>query len=436
MARILLLLVAAAALIACPEGSDPVNFISPTARLLTDESAPRDERLDAMQDLSVPVPEDVVEALLMVMKDRSQQAFVMARDDTDLGYHVEESPYGGPDDRADLRWEAVIALERLGVRAAIPDLWSAIHDRHPVVRNHAARALWRFGYPKALDVLVKALEGRALENETANRMLIAITGQDLGFDTDGGHEVKATAIARWKAWFDEHGYPRAKQAPRKGEDPILDRRVRFLVDVLGQHQFLFMEQSRRNLSAMGELAVDHLRPALATTANQTLRAYAVQVLRNIGTDSARELLRGLLTDREASVRQRAADALGELGDGDAREALVAALADPDEGVVLAATRSLGLVGDATSEPALRRVFADDTAARRLRLTAACALVRLGVRDDAAGYLLGRLGEGQISERVEVVDFLRAWHGRELGYDPNRPGTEQAEALAKWADALR
>ena len=128
MRRLLLPVVATVVLTACPERSDPVNFISPTARLITDESADRDERLDAIQSLVVPVPEDVIEALLMVMKDRSQQAFVMERDDTDLGYHVAESPYGGPDDRADLRWEAVIALERLGIRAAIPDLCKNSHQ--------------------------------------------------------------------------------------------------------------------------------------------------------------------------------------------------------------------------------------------------------------------------------------------------------------------
>ncbi len=407
--------------------------------LIEDEKADLEERLDAMRSLKAPVPQQVVESLLLVMKDKSQQAFIMVPDDSSLFYHVEESPYGGPDERAEIRWTAVETLQRLREKQALPDLISALYDRQEVVRHFAARALWYLGSREGLPVLLKGLEGKALANESANRILKEISGRDFGFNTDQGWVLKKAAIDRWR----EHAAgmkPRAPH-PRFGEDPDLDRRVRFLVAVLGQHQFLFMEQARRNLGQMGELAVEHIRrawddPALGA-GNQQLRAYAVQSLAMIGSSAAAALIveKGAGDDSPA-VRSRAAGAMASLDDAASAEALLSLLNDPDEGVVVAATLSLGRREVHGGEDRLLKQFARAPNGSRLKLLTAWSLVRLGRRGSPWGsYLEEVMRQGPVHVRVELADLLREWRGDLFGWDESAdPGSQEA-ALARWHSIL-
>ncbi len=431
-----LLPVALLLLCACAdEETRSASVVDPRAAIIADEEGDLDERLDLVDSLVAPCPQEVIEALFRVMKDRSQQAFITVPDDSHLGYHVEESPFGGPDERAEIRWTAIIALERLGELQALPDLLSALNDRHPVVRNHAAAALWKLGSTEGLPVLVAGLEGKAFENETANALLKRISGRDFGFDTDRGFKLKAEAIERWKAWLATAPQP-PRELPRKGQDADLDRRVRFLVAVLGQHQFLFMEQARRDLSRMGELAVEHIRVAFDDPAlgrdNQQLRAYAVQALAMMDRPSALEpIVERLEKDPAAPVRSRAAEAIGQAEDG-GRSALVRALEDRDPSVVIAAVRALGRRGISGAEDRIRSLLADPRASDRLRLTAAFALVRNGEKDGGSGELLMRvLTEGAGHEKAELAELLQEWRGSLLGWNEREPAENQAEAVAAW-----
>ncbi len=418
----------------CSKATRPTVATSTTAKLIADEAAPRERRLDAMDQLRGPVPQDVLEALLLVMKDRSQQAFLMVPDDSDLGYHTEENPFDGPDTRAELRWTAIIALERVGAVAALPDLISALEDRHPVVRNHAARALWRFGSSQGLDVLVRSLGEKAFGNETAHRMLKEMTGRDFGFDTDAGWSIKLKAIARWKQFLHESPPEPPRPHPRAGEDANLDRRTRFLVAMLGQHQFLFMEQARRNLSRMDGLSLDHIDaafrdPRLAD--NQQMRAYAVQVLENLGGARALELLHGRLDDPSPAVRARAAMALGRLEDKSASEKLAALLDDEDEGVVAAAVRALGGAGVATDVLSkLKRLAENPRSDRRLRRLVTLSRLRLGERDQWP-VVRDILRGNDVDARIDAVEVLREWLGDVPGLDPDEPLSDSTlQAIAE------
>lgn len=219
---------------------------------------------------------------------------------------------------------------------------------------------------------------------------------------------------------------------------MLDRRASFLVDMLGQHQFLFMEQARRNLTAMGDYAVDRIRRAFEDRdrpANQQLRAYAAQVLEGIGSEGARELLRSRLADADASVRARSALALGRLGDVAACERLVVALDDADESVALAAVRALGGLSGAADKAAAAlkgRTFG----AGRSRLVASLARLRLGDRGEAADFVLDRLAHGDVDERVELAETLKEWQGEKIAYDPDRSGDEQPAAVEAWRRFIR
>ncbi len=411
-----------------------------TARLLADEEADLTERLDAMDSLDPSsVSGDSIEALLLVMKDRSQQAFLSIPDESSLGYHVVENPLGGPDDRYELRWRAIITLERLKAASALPDFLSALHDRHPVVRNHAARALWMLGNREGLAVLLKALSGRAFENETANRILREITDLDAGYDTDSGWANKVPAIERWAKIIEAlptHEPPVFAES----EQVRLDRRIHFLIAVLGQHQFLFMEQARRTLSGMGSLAVRHLSSTLgegAPKTNQQLRAYAIQavgVIAQRGNDGALKLLIDRLS-RDASpvVRSRAATALSGLS---AAGALSSALDDSDMGVRVSAILALGGTPSAKSDGLIARFrswAASKDDPELVRRTAAFSLLRWSASDEVSRRtVLGCLQSPSISLRAEVAVFLKNWLGDLHGYDPDVLPSEQAKVIDSWA----
>jgi len=401
---------------------------------IANEDLPLAERLDLMDGLRQPIPVGVMESLLLVMKDRSQQAFLMVPDASDLGYHVSESPFDGPDRRSELRWTAIMALERLGMAAALPDLISALYDRHPVVRHHAARALWSLGSTAGIPVLLKGLEERAFGNETANRILKEITGQDHGFDTDNGWTLKLEAIDRWKTSLAKTPPQPKRSIPHMGEDPDLDRRMRFLVDVLGQHQFLFMEQARRNLSALGDLAIAHIEATIdGGGSNQQLRAYAVQVLENIGNDRAALALAKRLKDADGAVRSRALLALGRLKRRELSSAVIALLGDDDESVQMAAVRAMGSLGTSQDLKALAPLEA--SGGHRMKLLLAMTRVRLGDVDPVP-FVLERLRSGSVDERIDLAEILLEWKGTLHGYDADKPGSEQPEALTALTEAIR
>ncbi len=425
-------------LAACGDGAktDVQLALDERAQAIADEDGDLESRLSLMDNLRRPVNQEIVEALLLVMKDRSQQAFIMTPDDSPLGYHTEESTFGGPDHRAELRWTAILALERLAEVQALPDLISALFDRHEVVRHFAARALFRLGSKKGIPVLLKGLEGKALANESANRVLKEITAKDFGFDTDAGWANKAKAIKLWTSYMEEVT-PKAK-LPRLGDDPDLDRRVRFLVAMLGKHQFLFMEQARRNLSMLGDLAVAHIESAwrdgfVNAKQRQLLHAYAVQVLAKIGSPAAEAAIVKLATtDGSPPVRSRAALALGEAHSEPSAQALLALLQDEDESVVIAAMRAAGARRLTSAVGKIKSTFMAQDQSKRGRLMAAFSLVRMGVAEKKHGALLDRImTKGEAYEKAELADLLLEWKGELFGWDERRDPKEQEQAITKW-----
>jgi HEAT repeat protein len=407
------------------------------AALITDESGSESARLEQMDRLQRPVPQEVVEALLLMMKDRSQQAFIMAPDASPLGYETVESTYGGPDQRAEIRWTAIAALERLGERQALPDLISALYDRHEVVRHFAARALWKLGSTEGLPILLKGLEGKALENESANRVLKEISGEDFGYDTDAGWSKKTFAIEKWRGHL-KTMTPDTAMLPA-GQDADLDRRVRYLVAMLGQHQFLFMEQARRNLGQLGDIAVTHIASGLDDEllgkSNQQLRAYAVQALGMSKSKLADAVITGrCAVDSSAPVRSRTALAMGNLTSDSSRKVLLSMLKDSDESVVIAAIRALGARGEKAAVPVMKEHFASKTESKRGRLMAAFSLVRMGIREPQYGdHLANTMSNGETHEKAEMADLLTEWQGELFGWDERKPAERQMASLKKWRE---
>jgi HEAT repeat protein len=289
---------------------------------------------------------------------------------------------------------------------------------------------------------LKALRGRAFENETANRILCEISGADAGYDTDAGWANKQVAIKRWEKIVSELKEPETPTLTTN-DRARLDRRARFLIAVLGQHQFLFMEQARRTLSGMNGIAVRHLAETFAGDAlgtNQQLRAYAIQalgIIANGGYEGAVSLLADRLqADPSPVVRSRAATALGGLS---STPDLTSALDDEDLGVRVSAVLALGLTTAAKSDPLIARfralAIAKDTPDVMGR-AAAFALLRWSSANEAARLILvDCLSADSISLRAEGAIFIRSWLGDLQGYDPDVLPAEQATVIEKWATRL-
>ncbi len=412
----------------------------PQAALIWDETAASEERIERMESLRPPVSREVAEALLYVMKDRTQQTFIMEPDDSVFGYRTVEGSFNQPYERVDLRWTAILAIERLALIQALPDLISALFDEHEVVRHFAARALWRFGSKEGLPILVAGLEGKALSNESANRILKEITGKDFGFATDIGWARKSKAIELYRDYIKT--MKPLRPMPRMGENADLDRRVRYHVKILGDHQFLHMEKARRNLGMLGDLATEHIAKALGDkdlgASNQQLRAYAVQALAKIDTPKSRRVIVEVCARDEAPpVRSRAALAMGRMPRDLGYSVLMGMLKDSDESVIIAATRALGAMGGKGAIKALEAQYGESGRSKRWRTMTAFSLVRLGSQDPQFGALLAEImTKGKPYEKAELADLLTEWKGSTLGWDERVSPEEQPEAIAKWLALFR
>jgi HEAT repeat protein len=322
-----------------------------------------EERLARVEAAGKPGNLAALPALLRLMKDRSQCAFLLENDPGGpFGYRAVELQDTGPDEAPLLRAAAIASLEAIGSAVPLVDLSLALSDRHPVVANHAARALVRLGSRAGLDVLLAHLEGvrwprrtrlpsPAFAGETADRILRSLTGRDAGYSADAGHLRKLEALARWREILDARaargepldGERRPYQA---GQDSEADRRIAFHVDMLGQMQTLYHEQVRDALARLGAVVLPFLRDAVEdglARRRETLLGGAAQVLASIPGPNAQELLATILRSAPPAARSRAAGAFGTRGGTDAVRLLAALETDSDPGVRGAAISALGRI---------------------------------------------------------------------------------------------
>ncbi len=384
------------------------------------------------------------EALLRLMKDRSQVAFLAEPDSSrPFGWKAVEFKDTGPDARAMERVTAIAGLGRLGCRTALPDLLLALDDRHPVVINHAAAVLVQFGSRAGVPMLLMHLEGRnpttgefmaspAFAGETANELLRGLTRKDAGYNVDAGAKAKAEAVARWRAIlaameqsgerFDGEG-----RVLQPGEDAALDRRIRFHVDVLGEMQFLYHEQARRLLQRFGIAALPYLREGIermTSAGNATGLAGIAQVLGAIAHPNSEDLLLALLQSRHGTVASRAAESLGKLATSGAIAALGEALARED--LRLAALAALGRSGDEGAR-VLRDFNSVDSEAMKLR---SLALFEATAGREARAESMALLMSVSVADRNRSLEVVRRVLGSDEGFTALAPEEERARALER------
>ncbi|MAB90660.1 MAG: hypothetical protein CMJ90_14550 [Planctomycetes bacterium] len=438
-----------AALSACGDGPGtdagvppPDPFADPLTRSLLDPGVSTDVRIERILAIGGDGSSGAVHALLRALRDRSQAAFLLAPDeDHELGYRAVEFKKTGDDAYPMERVAAVVALEKTGSYAALPDLLLALDDRNEVVQNHAARALIRLGSKAGIPVLLANLEKRILQNETANQILEDISGEDMGFNPDAGWDLKDRAIRKWKAWWD--GLPVSGTRPplegrpyQEGSDPVADRRIAFIVDMLGQMQFLYHEQARATLARMGAPALPFLRAGVERarrSGNATTRAGIAHVLAHIDHANSLELLADLLGDAHPTVRSRAAESLGQRGGAVAVRTLSDVLGDPDPAVQLAAVASLGRVGGDDAIAAIRGF--DDSADSALAATKTLALFEATGGKEQREAVLGMLLAVDIPTRNAAHLVLARLTDDDAGYDAMAAEKDRERAVRRYRGLL-
>lgn len=102
-----------------------------------------------------------------------------------------------------------IALEKLGKLSdarLIAYVTPLLQDSYEMNRYYAASSLGTWKAEAAVDALIAALEDEySLVRKAANDALLAITGQDHGFDAKAPEPERRKAVARWKAWAEARG---------------------------------------------------------------------------------------------------------------------------------------------------------------------------------------------------------------------------------------
>ena len=256
-----------------------------------------------------------------------------------------------------VRMRGVEALEQIGATAEGP-LLIALNDADPEIRKRAAIALERLGVPAALvqrieqdDRVDEAISILSRLTGAGTRELLAELLQHPSSRVRG---IVLTAVTRDR---------RVDLTPElldiASRDPEAALRAQALTTLQG-------------LEAIGAL------PAAASAVAHPLpevRMAAVGVLGGISDRRALGLLRSQLEDPDPRVRAAAIAALGERAGAGAEPDLLGLLADPDPGVREAAAAAAADAGLGSLAPALLERLSDEH--DRVRHAAAKALGRLG-----------------------------------------------------------
>ena len=269
------------------------------------------------------------------------------------------------DERDAVRYKAATILYKIGDPRAVEPLIAALKDENVIVRYYAATAMGDFGVVRAVIPLTEVLRG-GLQNVNA---AAAQALKKLGWKPDLGETG---------AWY-----------------------------------WINMSEWKK-LKEMGPIAVEPLVTALET-GNESIRAYAAEVLGDIGDLRAvKPLIVALEEDREVIVCCDAARALGKIGDLRALEPLAEALKDIDSKVRRAAAEGLMQIGQPALDALLAALrYKDD----RVRGNAARALKEMGWKPDSgengAWYWIARekwnkvssLGYRAVEPLIAVLDEM-------------------------------
>ena|GEM_PF-363128 len=258
------------------------------------------------------------------------------------------------DSNFDIRYSAVIVLEKIGSDAAIPALIKALEDSNFDIRYSVAGALRRIDSDVAVSVLIQALENSYSD---VRRIAASALGQ-IGSDAA----------------------------------------IPALIKTLEQSDY---RMRRIAASALGQIGSDAAIPALITAlenSNSNIRWRAASALGQIGSDAAIPALIKALEDPNSDIRWRATEALAKIGS----DAAVTALIKSDFEVRISAVNALAKIGSDVAIAALTKFLEDSN--YEVRISAVNALAKIG-SDVAIAALTKFLEDSNYEVRISAVNAL-------------------------------
>ena len=307
------------------------------------------------------------------------------------------------DEAAEVRKEAVIALEAIGHTAkdAIPALCRALRD--PVIADVAARALGTIG--KGCSLAVAALR-EALNSHVADHAAYAL--RQLGSEARNAVPGLVEALRTGKK--DSTRYAPVACLPRIGADPL--DIVPPLIEALESKDPILRHCAIKALGEIGLPAVAAI-PALLNRLNDREDCHeVVKALSNFGSGAAEAVpgIADILKDTRSwdTLRSSAAETLGSIGSA-AYEAIPVLLELVDDNWTgYSAIVALGNIGSATGEvvPKLLEIL-ESRGAEHIRRETVYALGKMGLSKKQLEDILGAYRNDSAFQVREAVSKVLA-----------------------------
>jgi HEAT repeat protein len=311
-----------------------------------------------------------------------------------------------------------------------PDLRERLKDPSPTVRQQAALTLAEANDADAIPVLIDLLaELPADEGKTIEDYLTRLAGSWTPAFPSTGADEKARKQRRdvWRKWWrDTDGKAQLAVIHQHTPTPERRRKVKALVEQLGDDAFTTREAADKALHRLGRIALPQLRQARANTDAEIARR-ARHLIERIELDPKRNLPSAavrLLALRkppgvaaallaysplveEENLLEEVNKALAALAlrDGKLDAALRQGLSDEQAQVRTVAAEALVRGGGREGRAAVRKLLREDTPSVRLRI--ALALTQMGDKDAVQVLidLLAALADEQVGEAEEVLNQL-------------------------------
>ncbi|MCI0487977.1 MAG: HEAT repeat domain-containing protein, partial [Blastocatellia bacterium] len=286
-----------------------------------------------------------------------------------------------------VRYHAAEALIAAGARAVTP-LLALLRSEREADRGRAARVLWRIGTP-SVEPLLGLLQDKSARPET--RAVVAAT---LGMI--GERRAIGPLIELLK---DERYYVRQQAARALGQmgEPAVEQ-------VVGMARSSVPATREAAIEALGGInsgaSIDRIVEAL-TDSNTNVRSAAVKALGETSSERAVPHLMAIMRDESSTMRSQAAASLARLGPL-ALPALVSALRDSHPSVRALAAESLGDIGASEAVAPLIDLVRRDTSGARSE-----AIQSLGKIGDPAAIdaILAAMQTGSVAVRKRAAAAL-------------------------------
>jgi len=125
---------------------------------------------------------------------------------------------------SEVRATALLALEKVLGREAVPLLRERLKDPEELVRLASARALVEHQPQETLEVLVLLLEANNVRvRMESDRILRGLTGQQFGYFASGEAAERKAAVESWRDWVRQNGKTAKLRLPLREDEPKLGR---------------------------------------------------------------------------------------------------------------------------------------------------------------------------------------------------------------------